>query len=160
MVEMGFFDLADHYASVDAKNALWSRSTQWCPGRSSARTLSGSGASRMRSASQWTPFQCSRRWCCARFTTCPTTRSSIRCATGCLSCDSWDGPFGDCVPTLIFLLKPTLFYPARKTSTNKRTTLKTALKTDRSLRPIFLKCSRFVGTHQLGKKHPPPQLSL
>ena len=70
----------------------WSRSTLLCCGRNFARPLNGPGASRMRSAnlgrgaSRWTRYRCSGRRSRARFITCLTTGSNIRCATAFRSC--------------------------------------------------------------------------
>jgi hypothetical protein len=51
MAQMGFFDLSDRYASLDAKKDPLIEIDAVVRGKSFVRLLSGSGASRMRIAS-------------------------------------------------------------------------------------------------------------
>lgn len=89
MAQIGFFDLADRYAGLEAKKdplVEIDAPVPWKEFRPMLERVWGKLDAERKSRAGRTPIDAVpmfKRWCRAPSSTCPTTLSSISCATGC-----------------------------------------------------------------------------
>ena len=101
MAQMGFFDIENRYAALDAKNdplVKINAAVPWEALRSRLEQVWRKPADKRKSNAGCKPWDAivmfkaiilCALYNCAPSTICRTTRSSIRCATACPLCASW-----------------------------------------------------------------------